>query len=159
MKGAARRAASMIRNAKAKFQYDVLETVECGMCLAGAEVKSLRDGQASLAEAYVRIQDGEAWLIGCHIVPYPDSQESLDPCRPRKLLLRRREISSLSKAVKQQGLTLVPLDIHFNERGLAKLTLALCRGRSTRDKREAIRQRQHRLEMDAACREQPPKHT
>lgn len=139
----------MIRNAKAKFQYDILETVECGMCLAGAEAKSLRDGQASLAEAYARVQGGEVWLIGCHIAPYPHSAGSIDPCRPRKLLLRRREIEDLSKAVRQQGLTLVPLDIHFSEGGLAKLTLALCRGRQARDKRDAIRKREHRREMES----------
>lgn len=145
----------MIRNAKAKFQYDVLDTVECGICLAGAEAKSLRDGQASLAEAFARVRNGEVWLIGCHITPYSHSSDvDLDPCRPRKLLLRRREIDNLSKAVMQQGLTLVPLDIHFNERSLAKLTLALCRGRQTRDKRNAIRKRQHEREMDVACREQ-----
>ncbi len=138
----------MIRNAKAKFQYEFLETVECGMCLAGAEAKSLRGGQASLAEAYARVQDGEVWLIGCHITPYPHSSSGdLDPCRSRKLLLRRGEIEGLSKAVRQQGLTLVPLDIHFGERGLAKLTLALCRGRQARDKRDAIRKREHRREM------------
>ncbi len=142
----------MIRNAKAKFQYDVLEVVECGMCLAGAEAKSLRDGQASLSEAFARVQGGELWLIGCHIAPYSHSVGTLDTCRPRKLLLRRREIESLSKAVKQQGLTLVPLDIHFNERGLAKLSLALCRGRQAKDKREAIRKREHRREMESPNR-------
>lgn len=142
----------MIRNAKAKFQYDVLETAECGICLAGAEAKSLRDSQASLAEAFARVQDGEIWLIGCHIAPYPHSAVVLDPCRPRKLLLRRREIEGLSKAVRQQGLTLVPLNIHFNERGMAKLTLALCRGRQARDKRDAIRKREHRREMDSPNR-------
>ncbi len=139
----------MIRNAKARFQYDVLETMECGMCLAGAEAKSLRDGQASLAEAYARVQDEEVWLIGCHIAPYPHSAGDIDPCRSRKLLLRRREIEGLSKAVRQQGLTLVPLDIHFSERGLAKLTLALCRGRQARDKRDAIRKREHKREMES----------
>ena len=144
----------MIRNAKAKFQYDVLETVECGICLAGAEAKSLRDGQASLAEAYAHVRNGEVWLIGCHITPYPHSDGEIDPCRPRKLLLRRGEIDSLSKAVRQQGLTLVPLDIHFSERSLAKLTLALCRGRQVKDKRNAIRKRQHEREMDVARREQ-----
>jgi len=139
----------MIRNAKAKFQYDVLETVECGMCLAGAEAKSLRDNQASLSEAFARVQGGEIWLIGCHIAPYPHSAVVLDPCRPRKLLLRRREIESLSRAVKQQGLTLVPLAIHFNEKSIAKLTLALCRGRQAKDKRDAIRKREHKREMES----------
>ena len=139
----------MIRNTKAKFKYDVLETVECGICLVEAETKSLREGSASLAESYARILDGEAWLIGCHIAPYSHSSVGPDPYRTRKLLLHRREISVLSKAVAQQGLTLVPLDIHFNERGLAKLTLALCRGRQARDKRDVIRKRQHRREMES----------
>lgn len=143
----------MIRNAKVRFQYDVLETVECGMCLTGAEVKSLRAGQASLAEAHARARDGEIWLIGCHISPYSHSTGDIDPRRPRKLLLRRKEIDALSKAVTQRGLTLVPLDIHFGERSLAKLTLALCRGRQAKDKRDAIRKREHRREMDMACRE------
>ncbi len=141
------------RNKKASFKFEWLEKLECGIVLRGTEVKSLRVGQASLEEAYARIEDDELWMIGFHIPPYEHGNvQNHDPTRRRKLLLHRREISRLGQKVVLRGLTLVPLDVHFNERGLAKVTLALARGKTTHDKRQVLQKRDAQREMDRAMR-------
>lgn len=126
-------------NRKARHDYDILETVECGIALVGGEVKSLRAGKVQLRDSYARVQDGEVWLHGVHIAPYEfaHGHDAHDPDRRRKLLLHRREIDRLAGRVQQEGLTLVPLDVHFRNRR-AKVTLALARGRKRYDKRQAI---------------------
>ena len=142
-----------IRNRKASFKFELLDRVECGVILVGTEVKSLRSGQGSLDEAFARIQRGEVWLLGFHIPPYVfGNVQNHEPLRPRKLLLRRREIAKLEPRVTQKGLTLVPLEIYFNERGLAKVTLAVARGKTHGDKRETMKQRDAKREMDRAMR-------
>lgn len=120
--------------------------------LIGTEVKSLRDGKASVSEAYAAILNSEVWLIGCHIAAYDHAGINHDPDRTRKLLLHRREIAKLVPQVVRKGQTLIPLDIHFNERGIAKVMLALCKGKSRSDKRQAMRERDHKREMERAAK-------
>lgn len=145
--------APRIRNKKARYQYEILEEFECGLCLQGTEVKSLRAGQVSLDEAFARLRGDDIWLIGAHIAPYAHGNTANhEPLRPRKLLLHRREITKLAAKVAQKGLTLIPLEIYFNERGLAKVLLALGQGKTHADKRQSMRARDDRREMDRALR-------
>jgi len=127
------------RNRRARHEYDILETFECGIALQGSEVKSLRAGRVSLQDAYARVEGGEAWLLGVHIPPYEHASGfgAHEPDRRRKLLLHRAEIDELLGKTQQQSLTLVPLSIYFED-GRAKVELALARGRRTYDKRHAI---------------------
>ena len=134
-------------NRKARHDYAILERFEAGIALTGDEVKSLRGGRASLTEAFARVRDGEVWLEGMHIPPYePGDTRSHLPVRPRKLLLHKREIAQLRAAQEQQRLTLVPLRVYFAH-GLAKVELALARGKRSHVKRQAIAQREHEREM------------
>ena len=127
------------RNRRARRDYRVEETYEAGIALTGSEVKSLRAGRVSLDEAYAKVENGEVWLHGMHIAPYePSSYYGHDPERPRKLLLKRREIARLTGKVTRTGYTLVPLSLYFNERGYAKVELALAKGRTKVDKRRKI---------------------
>ncbi len=130
------------QNRRARHDYEILETFECGLALTGAEVKSLRAGQISLQDAYARIDEGEAWLVGAHVAPYEyaSGYGRFEPDRPRKLLLHRGEIDELAGKVAQKSLTLVPLAVYFRD-GRAKLELALARGRRQYDKRRAIAER------------------
>lgn len=138
----------MIVNKKARHEYHVLDRYEAGLALTGTEVKSLRLGHASLDGAYARIIDGEVWLVGCNISPYEAGNvQNHEPLRPRKLLLHRRQIKKLSSRVIERGLTLIPLRIYFNERGLAKAEIALARGKSKYDKRQQIRARDQQREV------------
>jgi SsrA-binding protein len=132
----------VVVNRRARHDYSVLETFECGIALAGSEVKSLRQGRMQLREAYARVDDGEVWLVGAHIAPYDQAHGfgAHDPDRPRKLLLHRRQIDHLMGQVQQQSLTLVPMSVYFRD-GLAKVELALARGRRLYDKRHAIAER------------------
>lgn len=137
-------------NRKARHDYDLLETLECGVILTGSEVKSLRAGQVVLKDAYAEIRGGEMWLYSLHIAPYQFARGGgHDPERPRKLLLHRREIERLIGKVNEQGLTLIPTSIYFSH-GLAKVEIALARGRRKYDKRQAIREREEKREMDRA---------
>ena len=140
------------RNRKARHDYVILDTFECGIVLRGSEVKSLRDAQIELKDAYADIRDGEVWLERAHIAPYGFAAGGgHDPERPRKLLLHRREIDRLIGKVNEVGLTLIPLQIYFKE-GKAKVELALAKGRRTYDKRQKIRERMERREMERAKR-------
>ena len=132
----------MARNPKARHDYFILETWEAGLVLTGSEIKSIRGGKLSLKEAYGRVYGDEVWLEGMNVTPY-ESGGYINhvATRRRKLLLHRKEIRKLIGAVTQQGLTLVPLDLHFKN-GRAKITLALGRGKKEHDKRETLRRRQ-----------------
>jgi SsrA-binding protein len=135
-------------NRRARRDYAFDETYEAGIVLTGAEVKSLRGGRASLAEAYARVSGGEVWLEGLHIPPYSHAPGGdLDPRRPRKLLLHREEIERLIGKTQERGLTLVPLRLYFT-RGLAKVELGLGRGRRRHEKRQLELEREHRREME-----------
>jgi SsrA-binding protein len=130
------------QNRKARYDYTIKETVEAGLVLKGPEVKSLRLGRATLTEAWAGERDGELWLFNCYIPEYQGGVLSrFEPRAPRKLLLNRKQIDKALGAVARSGQTLVPLDIHFNERGVAKVTLAFAEGRTTVDKRHAIADR------------------
>ena len=142
-----------ILNKRARFEYHILDTLEAGIALKGSEVKSLRDGRASIEESYARITNGQVFLIGCNIQIYaPATTRNHDPLRDRKLLLHQREIKKLLAKVTQAGHTLVPLSIFFNDRGLAKVELALVRGKTYADKREDIKKRDHQRDIDRAMR-------
>ena len=135
-------------NRRARHKFELLEKMEAGVELQGSEVKSLREGKASINEAYALIDKGEVWLRGAHIPPYlPASQENHEPERPRKLLLHRREIERLIGKTAQRGLTLVPTRIYFKN-GRATVELALAKGREGRDRREDIQKRDQRREIE-----------
>ena len=129
-------------NRKARFNYAVGETFEAGIVLTGSEVKSLRAGKATIAESYADTRGGELWLINSNIPEYLQaSRFNHTPKRTRKLLLQKREINRLTGAVEREGMTIVPLKLYFNEKGRAKVEIALARGKKLHDKREAIKER------------------
>jgi len=138
-----------ILNRRARYEYHILETFEAGMILTGPEVKSIRAGQANLAESHCIIRAGRALLIGCHISPYKPAamQNPEEPARSRELLLHKREIQRLSGKLKEKGLTLVPLKLYFNTRGFAKLELGLARGKKLHDKRQSIKEREVKRDL------------
>jgi SsrA-binding protein len=139
---------TVARNKKALHEYHVIEQLEAGIVLTGPEVKSIRDGKVSLAGAYARVDAGEVWLHDMHISPYdPASLWNTDPVRPRKLLLKNREIRRLIGATKEKGLTLVPLDLYIS-RGYVKVSLALARGKNLYDKREDIKRKDAKREIE-----------
>lgn len=130
------------KNRRARHDFDILETFETGIVLVGSEVKSLREGNVQIRDAYARVQDGEVWLIGMHVPPYTYSNGfgAVNPDRVRKLLLHRRQINELAQRTTRDSLTLVPMAVYFHE-GRAKLELALARGRKRYDKRHVIAER------------------
>lgn len=135
-------------NRKATFEYFLLEHFEAGMALQGSEIKSIRAGQVSLAEAFVQIENGDAWLMNAHIAPYdPASHYNHDPKRPRRLLLHRSEIKDMWNAVRQKGVTIVPLKIYLKE-SLAKLEIATAKGKKLYDKRAIMAERDELREID-----------
>lgn len=140
------------QNRRASHDYAILDTIEAGIVLAGTEVKSLRTGKASLAEAWATVEGGEAWVMQMHIPPYEQGNRwNLDPVRKRKLLLHRPEIERLQKAVQQKGLTIVPLKLYFSK-GYAKLLLGIAKGKKTHDKRASLAERDAKREMARARR-------
>ena len=140
------------RNRRARFEYEILDTLEAGIALRGPEVKSLRAGKANLSDAYAVIRGGEVFLHGVHISPYAQAgRENPEPLRVRKLLLHRAEIGRLAGQVAERGLTLVPLRLYFRN-GRAKVELAVARGKRRYDKRQTIRRREEEREMQRATR-------
>jgi SsrA-binding protein len=131
-------------NRKARYEYRIEDTWEAGLVLTGTEVKSLRTGQANIAESYASAEAGGLFLINAYIPEYQQAGAFFqhEPRRPRRLLLKRREIHKLAIAVDRQGMTIVPLQLYFNARGIAKLRLALAQGKKTYDKREDIKKRE-----------------
>jgi SsrA-binding protein len=143
------------QNRKARHEYLIESTLEAGMILTGSEVKSLRQGRCSIGEAYAHEKNGELYLRGMHISPYEAAnQQNHEPLRPRKLLVHRRELAKLLGAVQRGGYTLVPLSIYFNERGIAKVELALARGKRKADKRQAEKKRDWTRQKARLLREQ-----
>jgi len=143
---------TIVRNRRARFDYELLDTLEAGIALLGPEVKSLRAGLANLADAYATVRGGQAFLHHLHISPYPQAgRENPEPRRDRRLLLHRREIARLSGDLGDPGTTLVPLSLYWKE-GRCKVELGLVRGRKRGDKREAIRRREEQREVQRAVR-------
>ena len=138
---------------RARFEYEIIETFEAGIVLLGTEVKALRAGKSQLQEAYARFRGTELYLVKAHFPEYAHGgYVKHDPARSRKLLLHAHELAKIAAKVSQKGLTLVPLSLYFNEKGLAKLELALARGRKLYDKREVIRSREAKENMRRASR-------
>lgn len=145
--------ATLSLNRRATFDYEILERHEAGMVLTGSEVKSVRDGRISLTESWAQIERGELWLLGAHIAEYVLAhRRNHEPMRRRKLLLKRREIDNLAQAVARGGLTLIPLRVYLKGRRI-KLELGLCRGKQVHDKREKVREREHKREVERALRD------
>jgi SsrA-binding protein len=141
-------------NRKARFNYEIGEVFEAGIILTGTEVKSLRSGKATIAESYADSRGGEIWLINSNIPEYLQaSRFNHEPKRRRKLLLHKNQVNKLAGAVEREGMTLVPLRLYFNERGRAKLELALARGKKLHDKRETLKKRSWDRERGRLLRE------
>ncbi len=135
-------------NKKARFEYFLLETFEAGISLKGSEIKSIRAGQISLAEAYVRADEKSAWLMEAHVAPYIQANRfNHDPKRPRRLLLHRKEVRELWEAVRQKGVTIIPTRVYIKD-GRAKLEIAIAKGKKLYDKREAIARRDAERERE-----------
>ncbi|MGQ9591720.1 MAG: SsrA-binding protein SmpB [Planctomycetota bacterium] len=137
------------KNRRAYHEFHVLETLEAGLALVGSEVKSIREGNVSLADSYAKIDRGEVYLVNCHIAEYRNAGPfGHEPRRQRKLLLHRSEIRKLERRVEEKGCTLVPLRVYFNERGVAKVELGVCKGKRLYDKREALKKREVEREIE-----------
>lgn len=141
-----------VENRTARYEYQILEKLEAGIDLLGPEVKSVREGKASLNEAFVHIRDGQAYLVNCHIHPYQNSLEKISPTRSRKLLLHRREIITLANKAATNGLTIVPLAM-YNKGNLIKLEIALARGKKKWDKREDLKKKAQERDVEMSFRD------
>ncbi len=137
-----------IENKKAYFNYEIIEKVEAGIALQGPEVKSLREGKGSIKESFGKIENGEVFLYNFYIAPYPAALEKPLPLRKKKLLLNKREIKKFIRKGEEKGLTLIPLAVYFNKKGIAKVGIALARGKKMYDKRQKIKDRDIKRDMD-----------
>jgi SsrA-binding protein len=147
-RGEGARSGDIASNRQARFRFHLLETWEVGIALQGSEVKSIRDGKVNLKDSYALVRDGEVWLHNMHIAPYaPAAGQGHEPERPRKLLMHKREIERLIGKTQEKGLTLVPTRMYFAGSN-AKVELALARGKEQRDKRDSIRERDQRRDME-----------
>ncbi len=145
--------APTVDNRRARFEYEFLERIEAGIVLTGTEIKSLRAGQTSISEAYARIRDGELWLLSMYVPPYKQgSFSNVEPNRPRKLLMHRKDIDRLAGRISEKGLTLVPTRLYF-KRGRAKVEIALARGKKLWDKRREEQDRDVKRDIARAIRE------
>lgn len=143
---------TIVSNRKARFDYFIEDTFEAGIVLKGSEIKSIRNGEVSLEQSYIRPKNKELFLIGAHINPYKFSDDKeYDPVRPRKLLLNRSEIDKLIKKLEQQGKTIVPLSMYLKD-GRVKLEIALAKGKSAPDKRSSIKERESKREIARSLR-------
>lgn len=146
------------KNKKARFEYFIEDTFEAGLVLVGTEVKSLREGRASLKDSYGQVKNGEVFLVGAHITPYSHgTHTNHDPERERKLLLHKREIKRLYGKSRERGYTLVPLSIYF-KKGKAKIEMGLGKGKAKYDKREAIKRKDEKRDMDRAMKDRGRRH-
>jgi SsrA-binding protein len=144
--------ADVARNRQASYRYHLLDRWEAGLVLTGTEVKSLREGKAQIKDGYAALRDGEVWLHNVHIPPYaPASRDNHDPERSRKLLMHRHEIERLIGKTREKGLTLIPTRLYFSN-GRAKVEIALARGKDVGDKRQAIKERELKREMERSVR-------
>jgi SsrA-binding protein len=140
-------------NRKAKHKYEILDGMECGVMLVGSEVKSLRNGKCELDEAYGRVRGDTLWLVGCDIAEYPQATVwNHEPKRPRQLLVHKREMLKFIGRANEKGLTLVPLRMYFNERGIVKCEMALCKGLRLHDKREKLKKSDAQRDIARAVR-------
>ena len=145
---------TVAENRRARFEYFIEDVVEAGIALAGTEVKALRGGQGSIAEAYAEVRDGQVWLVNANIPEFSHGNRfNHEPKRPRKLLLHAREIGRMGGAVAREGMTLIPLSIYFNDRGRAKVELALGKGKKLHDKRETEKARDWKRDAARIMRE------
>jgi len=145
---------TVAENRRARFDYHIEEKFEAGLALHGTEVKALRAGQATIAESYAEVRDGEVWLINSNIPEYSHgNRQNHEPRRARKLLLNAREINKLFGAVERKGMTLVPLSVYFNRTGRAKVELALAKGKQAHDKRATIKERDWKRDKARLMRE------
>ncbi|HEU4659999.1 MAG TPA: SsrA-binding protein SmpB [Pseudolabrys sp.] len=149
-----RRCKVVADNRKARFNYEIGETFEAGIALTGTEVKSLRNGKATIAESYADARDAEIWLINANIPEYlQGGRYNQPPKRPRKLLLHKRQINKLAGAVEREGMTIIPLKLYFNEKGRAKVEIALAKGKKLHDKRETLKKRSWERERGRLLRQ------
>ncbi len=138
-----------IKNRKARFQYEILEKYTAGIVLVGTEIKSIRNGKANIGESFCEFQENELYVINMHIQEYSHATHfNHNPRSERKLLLNKNELRKLQKSVRNTGLTIIPLRLFINQRGLAKLEIALCKGKKLHDKRETIRKREDKRRLD-----------
>jgi SsrA-binding protein len=145
---------TVAENRRARFDYFIEQTYEAGLVLTGTEVKSLRFGEGSIAEAYAEVKDEAVWLVNANIPEFSHGNRfNHEPKRPRKLLLNARQINKLHGAVAREGMTLVPLSVYFNGKGRAKVELALAKGKKTHDKRETIKERDWKREQSRILRD------
>ena len=145
---------TVAENRRARFEYFIEDKFEAGIALSGTEVKSLRFGEGSIAEAYAEVRDGQAWLVNANIPEFSHGNRfNHEPKRPRKLLLHAREIEKLLGAVERKGMTMIPLSIYFNGRGRAKVELALAKGKQAHDKRQTIKERDWKRDQQRIMRE------
>jgi SsrA-binding protein len=136
------------KNRRAFYEFHVLEKVEAGLALIGSEVKSIREGNLNLSDSYARVEDGQVFLVNCHISEYKNAGAfGHEPLRKRKLLLHRSEIRKLERKVEGKGLTLIPLRVFFNARGIAKVELGVCKGKQVHDKRQTMKAREGEREI------------
>ena len=141
-------------NRRVRFDYFIEDTLEAGLALQGTEVKALRGGEATIRDSYAEVRDGQVWLVNANIPEYSHGNRlNHAPRRPRKLLLKAREIAKLHGAVTRQGLTLIPLSIYFNARGRAKIEIALARGKKVHDKRDTIKERDWKRDQQRLLRQ------
>ncbi len=146
------RSGDVATNRSASYRYSLTDKWEAGLVLTGTEVKSLRDGKAQIKDGYASVRDGEVWLHNVHIPPYgPAARENHEPERPRKLLMHKREIERLIGKTREKGLTLVPTRLYFSD-GRAKVEIALARGKDVGDKRQTIKDREMKREMERSIR-------
>ncbi len=144
---------TIAQNRRANHKFEILEKLECGIVLQGSEVKSLRDGKISLEEAYVRVRDGELWLVGADIPEYAQANIwNHNPKRPRKLLVHAKQFRKLSDRAHEKGLTLVPLRIYINARGIIKLLIGVGKGKKLHDKREDLKRAETKKRIDKMMR-------
>lgn len=142
-----------IVNRKAKFNFEFIETYKAGMVLTGTEIKSIKEGKVNLGDSFCYFRNGELWLKNLHISEYKNgSYANHEPMRLRKLLLTKKEIQKLEGKIKEKGLTIIPYKVFFNERGLAKIEIALAKGKKSFDKRESIKERDTKKEVDRALK-------
>jgi SsrA-binding protein len=150
---------NIAQNKKARHDYAVLESLEAGIELTGTEVKSCRAGGVSLVDSYAIVRNGEVILLGTHIAPYAfGNRENHEARRDRRLLMHKREIGRLKKSVEQKGLTLIPLAFYFNSKGRVKVSLGICRGKNAGDKREALKEREDKRDMERMRRSASGRH-